>query len=160
MQYKYYEVTINCTTWEFSPLHPRWGVWAAAAVLQLSVQELPRSAAWHQPLLLHLRAAQVLQMTAMGSRPDSTSLQTAVKVRWLMSHRGLFEDKAACAFFFFFAFRSCLLDRLLMSTLFYSNRSFQMAINLREKSRNNRRKWLVRPRLASQSKLCSFSSWK
>lgn len=32
------------------------------------------------------------QMTPTGARPDNTSLQTAVKVRWLMSHRALSSE--------------------------------------------------------------------
>lgn len=60
------------------------------------------------------------QMTATGARPDSTSLQTAVKVRWLMSHHSLLlEDEAAWFFFWFFsAFCPVSLDRLLMGTCF------------------------------------------
>lgn len=39
------------------------------------------------------------QMTAMGARADSPSLQTAVKVRWLMSHHSLLlEEETACGF--------------------------------------------------------------
>lgn len=40
------------------------------------------------------------QMTAIGARPDGTSLQTAAKVMWPMSHRGLVvvKKEAACVF--------------------------------------------------------------
>ncbi len=41
-------------------LHRRGGVWSPGAVLQLSVQELPQSASWCQPLLLHLPTGQLL----------------------------------------------------------------------------------------------------
>lgn len=126
---KYCEVAIKCTTWDSSHPCPRWGVWSAAAVLQLGVQELPQSAAWYQPLLLHLRAGQVLP----GARWLRWGLgQAAHPCRQLLRSGGWWVTTAHCwkmkqpvfvfCFFFSFffpAFRSCSWDRLLMSACFY-----------------------------------------
>lgn len=71
----------------------RWGVWSAAAVLQLRVQELPQSAAWYQPLLLHLRAGQVLP----GARWLRRGLgQTVHPCRPLLRSGGWWVTKAYC----------------------------------------------------------------
>lgn len=84
---------MKCTTWDSSRLHPRWGVWSAAAVLQLRVQELPQSAAWYQPLLLHLRAGQVLP----GARWLRRVLgQTVHPCRQLLRSGGWWVTTAYC----------------------------------------------------------------
>lgn len=56
-----YQSTVESRQHTQSPcLRHRAGLWPPAAVLQLSVQELPRSAPWRQPLLLHLPTGQLL----------------------------------------------------------------------------------------------------
>lgn len=64
------------------------------------------------------------QMSPTGARPDNTSLQTAVKVRWLMSHRALSSENETLIELnhsqSLFLSQFWLLDRLLINSFGYT----------------------------------------